>query len=436
MTMPSGGDNSLLTEDDATSPHPSAGKTSGVNGGGSHLNVLVLDEEIPFPLNSGKRIRTWNLLRNLSHEHTITFLCYGTTDHPGLPMLEKLGIRVVLVQGLPPYNSFAFYAGAFSNIFSPWPYSVSRHHTERFSRAIRDLVAKELFDLVHFEWTPYASYINDVGRLPTLIMAHNIEATVWRRRAQHASNPLEQLFMRMQEWKMVRFEKKCFSRSDCVVAVSEEEQRTAKQWGARAVYLVSNGVDIESLHPADEAPERDSLLFLGSLDWQPNRDALLYLLREILPKLQATNPQAKLRVVGRQPATRLREQVEGFPGVEWVGEVPEIRPYFARAAVVLVPLRIGGGSRIKILESRSMGQAVGAPGLGAAGLKVVSGVPCLVADSPEDFSRCIAQLLDDPQLAAEFGKKGRELVVQRYDWSCLAKILAQAWLETANPIHK
>jgi len=436
MDMPSGGDNPLLSEDDATAPQESPGNVSGVNGDGRHLNVLVLDEEIPFPLNSGKRIRTWNLLRNLGQEHTITFLCYGTKDHPGVPMLEKLGIRVVQVQGLPPSNSVGFYAGAFSNIFSLWPYSVSRHHTRRFSRAIRKLIAEESFDLVHCEWTPYASYMNAVGTLPMLIMAHNIEATVWRRRAQHASNLLERMFMALQARKMARFEKRSFARAGRVAVVTEEEAQTARQWGARAIYLVANGVDTEYLQPTGEAPEADSLLFLGSLDWQPNRDALLYLLREILPRLQATNPQAKLRVVGRQPGTRLREQVEGFPGVEWVGEVPEIRPYFARAAVVLVPLRIGGGSRIKILESLSMGKAVVATRIGAEGLEVVSGVHCLVADSPEDFSRCIARLLDDPKLAAKLGGKGRELVVQQYDWSGLAKILAQAWIETANPIHK
>ena len=242
--------------------------------------------------------------------------------------------------------------------------------------------------------------------------------------------------MGMQAWKMARFEKKCFAKSGRVVAVSEEEQQTAKQWGAKTAWLVSNGVDTTNLQPTGETPEQNSMLFLGSLDWQPNRDALLYFLREILPKIQAANPQANLRVVGRQPATKLREQVEGIRGVEWIGEVPEIRPHFARAAVVLVPLRIGGGSRIKILESLSMGKAVVTTQIGAEGLDVVSGVHCLIADTPADFAQSVVQLLRDPEQAAELGRKGRELVVQQYDWSRLAKILEQAWIETASATQK
>ena len=355
---------------------------------------------------------------------------------PGYQSSKELGIRVVLVQDLPASNSIRFYAGALANIFSIWPYSVSRHHTRKFARAIRALIAAESFDLVHCEWTPYASYIAAVGRLPMLIMAHNIEATVWRRRAQHASNLLERLFMGLQAWKMARFEKKCFTRAGKVAVVSEEELQTARRWGARAVYLVSNGVDTEYLYPTGETPEPDSLLFLGSLDWQPNRDALQYLLREILPKIQATNPRAKLRIVGRQPASKLREQVEGLSGVEWVGEVPDIRPHFSRAAVVLVPLRIGGGSRIKILESMSMGKAVVATQIGAEGLDVVPGVHCLIADSPADFSQSVAQLLDDPERAVNLGRKGRELVLLQYDWGRVAKILEQAWIETASAAQK
>ncbi len=430
----------LLSDDDnpptvrtSTAIQPTAdGDAVKFNRDQRRLKVLVLDEEIPFPLNSGKRIRTLNLLRNLSCRHSITFLCYGTSGNPCLAEMQALGIRVVLVPPLPPSNSSRFYAGAIANLASLWPYSVSRHHTQNFDRAIRRLIANEPFDLVHCEWTPYASYRRAVGKLPMLIMAHNIEATVWRRRAQHAPNLPERLFMASQAWKMARFEKRSFARARHVAVVTEQEALTARQWGARTVTLVSNGVDTDYLRPTGEAPEPDSLLFLGSLDWQPNRDALQFLLREILPKIQSANPRAKLRVVGRQPATRLREQVEGLSGVEWVGEVPDIRPHFARALAVLVPLRIGGGSRIKILESMSMGKAVVATQIGAEGLDVVPGVHCLIADSPADFSQSVVDLLENPERAAELGRNGRELVLRQYDWSRVATILQQAWIETAS----
>lgn len=394
------------------------------------LKVLALDEEVPWPLNSGKRIRTWNLLRHLAHAHDITLVCYGRADDPGIPLLEGFGIRVATVEVLPGSGSLPFLAGALANLWSPWPYSVARHHTRRFARAIRRLRAAERYDLVHCEWTPYASYIKNSGDLPMMVMAHNIETTVWRRRAEHGSNVLERMYMGLQAAKMERFEKRAFSRAARVVAVTAEEQQTAREWGARATSLVTNGVDTEYLQPDAAALEPDSMLFLGSLDWQPNRDALLYLLREILPGIQAANPRAVLRVVGRQPAAKLREQVEGRAGVEWVGEVPDIRPYFAKAAVVLVPLRIGGGSRIKILESLAMAKAVVTTRIGAEGLEVAAGRHCLVADEPREFARCTVELLADPRRAAELGSAGRQLVVERYDWSRLAAELGEAWKET------
>lgn len=398
----------------------------------ARLSVLVLDEEMPYPLNSGKRIRTWNLLRYLAREHDITLLCHGTRNDPGFAALASLGIRVETVAALPPSGSPAFYAGALANLFSPWPYSVSRHHSRRFARALGRLISANRYDLVHCEWTPYASYSRAARDLPMLVMAHNIEATVWRRRAEHASSALERFYMGMQAEKMARFERRCFQRAAQVAVVTAEEERTAANWGARATWLVANGVDTDSLVPHPEATEPNSLLFLGSLDWQPNRDALQYFLRDILPEIQSANPEVTLRVVGRQPATRLREQVKQIPGVEWVGEVADIRPYFERAGIVVVPLRIGGGSRIKILESLSMGKAVVTTAIGAEGLEVVSGEHCLIADAPREFAGQVTELLRHPERAAELGRNGRSLVVERYDWSRMARELGRAWRATAG----
>lgn len=396
------------------------------------LKVLALDEEIPFPLNSGKRIRTWNLMRHLAKRHDITFVCYAERTDPRIAEMERLGIRVVTVPELAPAGSLQFNAGAFGNLFSSWPYSVARHHTARFRNAVHRLVTAESFDLVHCEWTPYASFLPATKNLPAILMAHNMETTVWRRRAEHASHPAERLYMRLQAAKMERFEKRSFRCAQRVAAVTAEEERTAKLWGARATSLVSNGVDTEALQPAMEAPEKNSMLFLGSLDWQPNRDALQFLLREILPSIRAATPTATLHVVGRQPAKKLQEQVAETPGVNWVGEVPDIRPWFARAAVVLVPLRIGGGSRIKILESLAMGKAVVTTSIGAEGLEVTSGKDCLIADGPEAFAQGVVEILRSPERAATLGRQGRALVVERYDWSRLAENLSDAWLATAG----
>lgn len=395
------------------------------------LRILVLDEEIPYPLNAGKRIRTWNLLRHLAERHRITFLCYGDEDQPGVAEMAHLGILVVTVPPLPPSGSAAFYAGALANLASPWPYSVARHHTARYARALEHLTATESFDLLHCEWTPYASFTHHATQLPALVMAHNIETTVWRRRAEHAGRVPERWYMGLQAAKMERFEKRAFTRAALVAAVTAEEVRTARAWGARTVMLVENGVDTEALRPQNIAPEANSVLFMGSLDWQPNRDALLYLADQIWPLVRAANPLASLNVVGRQPAPRLRERVEGIPGVQWVGEVPDIRPWVARANMVLVPLRIGGGSRIKILESLAMGKTIVTTSVGAEGLEVVNGRHCRIANEPAEFARAIVELLQQPEVCRALGENGRRLVVERYDWRRLSTELEYAWRQTA-----
>lgn len=396
------------------------------------LKVLVTDEEIPYPLNSGKRIRTWNLLRHLAHRHEITFLCYGVADNPAKTEMENLGIRVLLVSPLSASHSARFYMGAMNNLISIWPYSVARHHTHRFTQRLEQLLDSEPYDLVHFEWTPYASYIDAVGKLPTLIMAHNIETTVWQRRAQYATSLPERLYMRLQARKMEYFERRCFPKVRKVAVVTRDEQETASQWGARSTSLVDNGVDTAYMQPVLHQSEGSNLLFLGSLDWQPNRDALQYLLREIFPEIRSAHPTVELHVVGRQSGSKLREQIECLQGVEWIGEVPDIRPHFANASVVLVPLRIGGGSRIKILEAMAMGKAVVSTQVGAEGLQVENGIHCLIANSAAEFSRHVGHLLSNPEFAAQLGANGRKLVQQQYDWSGLAAKLEMAWLSIAN----
>jgi glycosyltransferase involved in cell wall biosynthesis len=346
--------------------------------------------------------------------------------------MSRLGIRVIPVPGLPPAGSAAFYAGALANLASPWPYSVARHHTARYARTLERLVAAEAFDLLHCEWTPYASYCRHARQLPALLMAHNIETTVWRRRTEHAGNPPERLYMGLQAAKMERFEKRAFRQAARVAVVTAEEAATAGEWGARAVSLISNGVDTDALSPRDDRPEPDSVLFMGSLDWQPNRDALLYLVDQIWPLVRAAHPAATLNVVGRQPAPRLRERVESVRGVQWVGEVPDIRPWVARANMLLVPLRIGGGSRIKILETLAMGKAVVTTSIGAEGLSVTDGRDCRIADEPAAFARTVVDLLHQPAVCRALGESGRRLVVSRYDWRQLAAELGRAWNETAS----
>jgi glycosyltransferase involved in cell wall biosynthesis len=396
------------------------------------LAVLVLDEWIPFPPDTGKRVRTWNLLRRLARRHRISLLCYGEPEGDVASAVRAAGIRLHAVTPLASSAPWRLYPQLFANLVSRYPYSVAKHHTRRFRRRLKDLLGEEHFDLVHCEWAPYARFLSAVGRVPTIVMAHNIESQIWSRRAHQSSTWVERAFFSLQARKMESFERHALSRAGHVAAVTPLDAEQLAAWGVHHLSLVENGVDLGQFVPGEEAPQPGHILFCGSLDWYPNLDALDYLLEKIMPPLIQRLPGVKLRIVGKGPPSGLQKRLAGRASVEFVGEVPDVRPYLAQTSLVVVPLRIGGGSRIKILEALAMGKAVVSTSIGAEGLAVSDGVHLLLADTPGDFASRTANLLTSPQECRRLGENGRRLVVDRYSWDRAAKALESAWLQVSK----
>jgi glycosyltransferase involved in cell wall biosynthesis len=391
------------------------------------LNVLVLDEEIPYPLDSGKRIRTFNLLERLARRHSITLLCYGGEANPGRTALESAGIRVELVEPLAVERGVRLYLRLFANLFSPYPFSVVKHYTLRFQRAFEDLRAREKWDLIQCEWTPYARFIPDHLNIPLMISAHNVESQIWARRANHSSHPVEKLFFRTQQWKMRWFERRALRRAAGSTAVTEDDARTMREWRIPNVTVVPNGVDLDFYGQPSEPEGANEILALASLDWFPNVDSLRYFHAEIFPLIRKQQPAAMLRIVGRRPAESLRREFSGISGIDFIGEVENVRPYLDRAAVVVVPLRIGGGSRLKILEALAAGKAVVSTAVGAEGLNLAAGEDLVVADSPAAFARSVCELLGSREARVRLGGSGRRRVRENYGWDGIAQRQESAW---------
>jgi glycosyltransferase involved in cell wall biosynthesis len=529
------------------------------------LNVLAIDEWVAYPPNSGKRVRTWSLLRRLANRHQITLLCYGEPEGEAADAVRAAGIRLHTVVPLPSPEAWRLYPCLIANLFSRYPYSVSKHYTRRLRERLQSLLSQEQFDLVHCEWTPYARFLPAVGEVPTLVMAHNIESQIWSRRAERSRTLIERAFFSLQARRMESFEREALAQAECVAAVTPLDAEQLRAWGVRHVSLVENGVDLDqfspsplapfpSTHPchsekrSDEesafegkrrsrflsqprplgmtsgetfipmtatpkchpdpagAPEGSAflpesrsptfetlnhdtgeealrpgpILFLGSLDWYPNLDAVDYLLKEIMPLILERLPGAKLQVVGKGAPPDLKKRIEqtfaykkvcglsrgrtaefekaqtlGYrrlseqqaakplsrsseistalhAPIEFVGEVPDVRPYLAEADVVVVPLRIGGGSRIKILEALAMGKAVVSTSIGAEGLAVSDGIHLLLVDTPVDFASRTVELLTSAQKRRRLGENGRGLVVERYSWDRAAEALESAWQSTVE----
>jgi glycosyltransferase involved in cell wall biosynthesis len=294
------------------------------------------------------------------------------------------------------------------------------------------LVTSDPPDVWHCEWTPYS---HAMRRRPGrwAVMAHNVESVIWQRMAEAEANPLKRWFIRQQWKKFETFERWAYTAATRTIAVSREDaDRIERQFGARDVAVVDNGVDTEFFRP-DPDVTRDPycVLFLGSLDWRPNQDAVRLLLDDIFPKVRAAEPRATLFVVGRKPADGLREAVKRSPGVELQADVPDVRPFLHGSGVLAVPLRIGGGSRLKILEALAAGLPVVTTTVGVEGLRLAPGEHCTVADGTDSFAAALLDAMRRPEAARDRTARGRERVLAEYDWDRLATQLNGVWQSVA-----
>ncbi len=399
------------------------------------MHVVIVDEGLPYPPDSGKRIRTLNLLLPLARRHRITYLCYPSSDpaetRDAIEFLQGRHIETVLVdRGLPVNAGLSFYGRLAWNLLSRLPYSVQVHNTAAVRRAIRRYAAANHVDLWQAEWTPYAESLCGTLREPWIIMAHNVESLIWQRYSETETNRLKRWYINQQWHKFERFERKMFARAARTVTVSDVDSHLARtRFGATGLSVVENGVDVSRFASDGSRRDPNQILFLGSLDWRPNQDAVALLLDRVFPEVVRTVPAARLTIVGRKPPQWLVKRTVDRTNVELCANVPDVRPFVWRCGVMAVPLRIGGGSRLKILEALAAQCPVVSTKVGAEGLCLIPDEHYLEANTVESIVARLVECIRNPQAARETARRGRELVASRYDWSILAEKLDAVWQE-------
>jgi glycosyltransferase involved in cell wall biosynthesis len=397
------------------------------------MHIAIVDEELPYPPNSGKRIRTYQLISRLARRHRITYVCHRNADHLELDQavtaFHDLGVETVVVdRPVPPKSGLAFYGRLAANLVSPLPYSVASHRSASLDRAIRDLAARDRVDLWQAEWTPYAASLQGLKNARRLIIAHNVESQIWRRYWEQEPSWAKRWYIGQQWRKYERFEGRVCRQADRIVAVSHEDAALIRdQFGATHVAVVENGVDTAFFRPDRCVREQGLLLFLGSLDWRPNLDAVDQLLSTIFPAVRAQEPGARLWLVGRNPPEALRRRAGSTRGVELHASVPDVRPFLERSMLLVVPIRIGGGSRLKILEAFAAGLPVISTRIGAEGLKVQNGVHLAVVENIAGMASEIVSLMNDPERRSSLAREGRALAESHYEWERLAGKLGRIW---------
>ncbi len=294
------------------------------------------------------------------------------------------------------------------------PYYCRDVHSRDMQRAIDELCSAQRFDIIQVESSFLCGF-----RLPAdtrlVIDEHNIESEVFRRMCEGERSLSRRSFNRVEYLRCRRFERASWKRADACVVTSDRELPTVRACApSTPVATVPNSVDLNYFAPSDVAPDAHTVVFNGILTYRPNVDAVRYLIDDIWPLVRARHPDARLTLIGRSEGVDTREMMA--PGVELLGEVPDIRPYVQRASVVAVPVRIGGGTRLKVVEGLAMSKTIVSTSLGCEGLAVRDREHLLIADDPAAFAARIIDVFEHPELSGELGPAGRRLVEDRYSW--------------------
>jgi glycosyltransferase involved in cell wall biosynthesis len=300
-------------------------------------------------------------------------------------------------------------------------------------RAVSAIAAKGTVDVWQLEWAPYLATIDPAVPGPRVVMAHNVDTLIWQRYFENEGHLLKRAFLKTQWRKFRRFEERAFLQATRVVAVSNEDARLVRgQFGQPNVDIVDNGIDRAFFEHVAGRRDPTRILFLGALDWRPNLDAIGVLLDRIFPQVRGQDPRARLIIVGRNPPAGLIKRAAQAQGVELHTNVADVRVYLSECGVMAVPLKIGGGSRLKILEALASGLPVVSTGIGAEGLSLVAGQHYVEAEN-ENMAQALLHAIHNPSDMQVMAERGRKLVLENYDWSALATKLEAAWEKACTP---
>ena len=303
-------------------------------------------------------------------------------------------------------------------------------HNGAMVNRVRELRGR--FDLVHVDIVFLASYRAPIAGTPVVLNHHNIESALVRQRSDTARNPVARAVLRHEASKLGALERDWAPRAAVNLVVSElDGERLVRVAPGAKANVVPNGVDTDYFRADPEVrSDPSTIVFAGGMDWYPNRDAMVLFAREIWPRLVSANAQRRAIIIGRSPPSELTDVRDSR--LEVLGFVPDVRPLVSRAAIYICPIRVGGGTRLKILDALSMSRALVSTDLGVEGLDLTPDVHFLRANTPDEFERQITRLEGDEALRARLGRAGRELVEKRFSWDVVGERLLEGYDRAAG----
>jgi glycosyltransferase involved in cell wall biosynthesis len=383
------------------------------------MKILWVKAGKMLPVDTGGKIRSYNILRKLASRHEVTFLSYygGRRDETYEREIREWmpGTRVIYT-ATPDSTTFERVLLYLVRLPSRAPFGVSKFLSREARRLLAQWLNEDRFDVAVCDFLSASLNFPKRSATPVALFQHNVESVLWSRKAEYEANPIKRPVIKLEAAKMLRYERYAVGRFDHVIAVSESDRDLMRTMtDSSRISVAPTGVDLTQFRAAaGESATEPLIMFVGSMDWEANIDGSVYFCRKIWPQIKRATPEARLRIVGRNPDRRVNRLASD--DVEVTGSVPSVIEHLRQAAVVVVPLRIGGGTRLKIYEAMAMRKAVVSTTVGAEGLDVNHGRDILLADDPRTFADYVIELLRDPSRRMRIEAAAGEQAT-KYDWS-------------------
>jgi len=390
------------------------------------MNILFVTPYLPYPLNNGGLIRVHHLAVNIAASHSVTMLCMQPDNDPqraGIEVLKSHGIELEMIEVAASQKKSNKRAYQLLSLFSGKTYQYYQYFSQDMQNAIDQRLASGKYDrlVVEFSQMGYYDYNTDI---PSYVDQHNVEYEIMHRTYETEKNPLRKL-LAYSEWRKYRQHEieNCQKFSACLTTSQRDAEILQERDPNMRCLVIPNGVDSSFFSPVEVAPDPEMVLFTGTISYYPNTDGLMYFAESIWPLVKAKRPTATFCIAGKAPPPEIQNLAPHDKSITVTGAVDDMRDYYAKASVVVVPLRIGGGTRLKILEGMAMKKAIISTSLGAEGIDVTEGDNILLRDTPADFADAIVATLENESSRTRLELAGRALVDQKYDWKAVASTL-------------
>lgn len=383
------------------------------------MKILWVKTDFLHPTTRGGQIRTLETVKRLHKKHVVHYIAFDDLEAPEGPRraAEYSTAHWAIPHSTPEkkLTSPAFVAQLIAGVLSPLPVAINRWRSVAMKREIERLERTENYDAIVCDFLSAAPNIPDLSH--AVLFQHNVEAVIWQRHVEHAGNVAKKLYFQLQAQRMAQYEGEACRKAKRVIAVSDSDAATMRaQYGVKDVQSVPTGVDLEYFKrpSSGPAPIKSDLVFVGSMDWMPNIEGIRWFVREVFPLIIKKRPDTTFNIVGRKPPADIDAMTN--ERIKVTGTVPDVRPYLWGSKVSIVPLRVGGGTRLKIYEAMAASVPVVSTKIGAEGLEIEDGRNIAIGDEPQAFADRCVELLNDSCACQRMAARALEIVSERYSW--------------------